>query len=220
MAEVFLGPDAAPGPHACHQPLRQGAGIEARVSLTGQGLQRPGQVRLTQPVSLGRRLAVHEELARGRLGSAQGVGPKSGEASVVGVHVESIPRERGGGRQAPLQGQATVALTQVDEGGRDSGDARRQGAVQRQLGNEPARRVQIQVPMGREGSSLAPVDHHLMTVGGPVEQPESASAESRSVGLDHAEGGAHRDGRVEGVPARGEDRDPRPGGRGVGGRDG
>jgi hypothetical protein len=76
----------------------------------------------------------------------------------------------------------------------------------RASGDESPVLVQIQIAVCRQGRTLAPVEHDLVTVFRSVEQPETASAESGAVGLDDADCRGDGDGGIEGVATGIEDR--------------
>ena len=91
------------------------------------------------------------------------------------------------------------------ERGRCTGDTCGQWADKGRLGDELSGVVEKEIAMCRQRRTLASVEHDLAAVVRAMNQPEAAAADPRPVGLHHRQGGADRDGGIEGVASGVED---------------
>ena len=116
-----------------------------------------------------------------------------GRKALLGVANRRLERLR--------QRHTPIVRGQVHQCRGQPGDSRSERTVARGTGNGVAFFVQVHVFGRLSRGSLAAVDHHLKTVGGPMQQEEAAAPEPRSIGFDHAQGGTDRNRRVKGIAA-------------------
>ena len=198
--EVRGLPRAAGSDDRTHQRQPHAARVKPVAPLLGQQFQCRREFRLAQQIALQRRLAVVEKNTRIHP-VQQCAFTRFGDAREARVDIEAIAREGNRRRQQPAQRQFAVALGKMHHARRHPGNTDGGAALQSRARHELVVRVQIHVQLDRGRRSLACVHHHLLAVGGPVQQPETAAAESRRIGFDHRQhrGNGHR--RVERVAA-------------------
>ena len=146
--------------------------------------------------------------------------PKSGQATVALVHLESLAGQANRRRQGATERQAPIIRGDVNQRRHLPRDAGGQGAGERQIRHHVTVVVEKHVPGGGKRRPLAPVHHDLEAVIAPVQQPEAAAAETGAVGFHHGQRGADRHRGIEGIAARGEDVHAGPGGERMGAGDG
>ena len=127
-----------------------------------------------------------------------------GHLPVVLVDCEALAGDIDRRLQCLLQWQAAVGKCKLDKRSRNPGDTRRQRPLERIL-RRLAIAADIHLPAGSEGSSLTCIEHRGHPLFRPVQQVESATANSRGVGLDHSQNCCYRDGRIEGIASLPED---------------
>ena len=208
--QIRQRPDPARRAAGGHQPFGHLAPVETRRALAGQGFQGARQIRLANDVPFGRYGVFAQEHRRGGRRGAQHRQAEGCHAPVTGRHRKAFAGGADRRRQRTAQGQAAVALRDMRQRRRLAGNARRQRAVHRQVRNHLAGLVLVHFFVRRKRRGLATIDHHRLAAG-PLQQPETAAAQPRTVGLDHRQHRAHRHRRIEGVAAGLEDLETGPG---------
>jgi hypothetical protein len=175
--EVLGTPDPTGFTHAVDQRTRDRARIETGAAFVCETLQRPGECGLAQHPARRGRLARVEKRAASRRCS-QRLETETGEAGVLLVDLHTIASQRDRRCEAPCQRQASIALGEVNQRGRGAWNTGRERSRDRQPRDRIALSVEVHVTRGGERCALATVEHHLVTVGRAVQQPETTATEA------------------------------------------
>ena len=88
---------------------------------------------------------------------------------------------------------------------RHTGYAGCQGTVHGQAGNHVTVCIEIHITCCGQRRPLPAIDHDLETVAGAMQQPEPATTQPGTVGLDHGQHRAHCHGSIKGIATTGQD---------------
>ena len=199
--QIGLLPDATGRLDPTDQPLGQRAGIESGVAMFGHPAQGLGQLGLAYQVTRGRRLVVPEKDACGFRVLLHGVKAETDQGAIAFAHGEAFFGGSDRRCQALRQGQPAVVSGQVRERSGGAGNTGGQWAVDYPL--QLVLLVQEHVPVGGQRCGFPGVDEAILRfiLAGLAQQEEAATADARTVGLDHRQGSGHGNGRVKGVAA-------------------
>ena len=178
------------------------AAVKALCALVRDGLESQREVGLLDEGAEIRHPALGGQKHLGRIRRAQQHLPFVANGRLQArIQGKALARQANRRPQAFLQRQFAEAPGQVFEGRGLARNSGRQRPGHRRPCDGIARRVQVHVARGGPGRLFARIEHGLEAVGLPVQQVESAAAETRTGGFDHRQRRRHRDRRIEGVAA-------------------
>ena len=173
--------------------------VERLAPLVGQHAQRAGQLRLNHDETGSNRLVTIEKTS-GCIGIFfQLRFPQYACRSIARIRREPLLCQPDGRRQRAGQRQFSVALGNPVERRRLAGNGRRSRAFERSFLLRLSVLVDKEFARRARGSGFSGVDKHIELVGCPVQQQESAAAETRCEGLDNRQRGGNRNRGIESV---------------------
>ncbi len=202
--EILAAPGAAHLFHAVDERRGELAFVEARVAFFGDEFERAREIRVLEHPALLRHLAVRQEQRR-RAGIARDdVLAHTEKHEAARILREAFAREPDRRRERTLQRQLAVVLRDPGQRGGLARNAGRERTVDSLVAIDLALGIEELPGIGRRRRGLARVDEHLLAVLSAMQQEECAAADARALRLDHGQGRADGDRRVEGVAAGGQ----------------
>ena len=215
MRQILHLPDSSGLLHALDQQCRHFSPIESVGALIADAFQHAGQLRLPEHIAGFGHAALLQENRSSSSGLVQVVEHGRGQPLITCTHLKTLMGMSDGRVQGEIKRKPPVPVRQVDEGCREAWDACSQGTYDG-LSGGPASIIQIHV-LGRcKRCHLPSIQHDIASTRCRVQQPETAAAQPRGVGLHHSQTCGYRYGRIEGVAALTQDIDACLGGQWMG----
>ena len=170
--------------------------------MRGHGFQRARQIRLLNDVILMRHFIPIQKNGGCRLRCAQRLQAKPGHTLIMRRHPEAFTGGANRRRQRGAQGQTSVFFCDMRERRRFTGNARCQRAIHRQAGDHIALFILIHFFMRLQRGGFPAIDHHRLILIRLLQQPETAAAQTGTVGLDHRQRRTDRHRRIKGIATR------------------